>query len=575
MKKLLFNIAAVLTTSLFIHAQTFEGAIASRALYFNATGLQDTSSLSMTPQGEVNLYAQSGSMNNTVSFEGKFYQVYNTGTELRFRKSIDGENWETPISIADNSNPQGVPGTANLTVWREDNQVKVGILYSYVYAETLAPQAKFCLSTNGGESFQNPIFISSNLNNNTTFSLITWNIDSRGDTLLAMWAIYYDDNGIADWDTWCSASTDGGTTWSTMSFVNEGLQFSAIGDCAINENGVFYAVIAECDVFGSNLELITSTDLGQNWQTYTANVTGHPLFLIPGHRVSNPQLNIEGDKILVSYTHQQFYLDEIGLAHRLDFFGDLWETYTVSDVDTLHASDAISNQAFIAEVHTALARGSNNRIYVVWSDSRDFNSPNLGSCFFNTYISWSDDEGLTWAPNYKVSLESNFDQDYNIFADLAVSSGPQGDTVLVTWNTYRYILPGCTDPLSCSYNPDATVDDNSCAYPGSPCDDGNPLTQNEVYDEECFCTGTVSQAPVNSAFRLYPNPTNGLLYIQNTTGKDLHGIEVRDLSGRLVLQTDINQTAEIINLSGLVNGYYLVQIIGNTLNETHHIQLFK
>jgi hypothetical protein len=575
MKRLLLTFAGFISFTSATIAQTYEGAIASRALFFNQTGLVDTSTLSLTPQGEGNLYAQSGSMNNTVSFEGKFYQVYNSGTELRFRKSSDGENWEAPISIADNSNPQGVPVTTNITVWREGNMVKVGILYSYLYTGNLAPQAKFCLSTNGGVSFQNPIVLSSNLNNNTTFDLLTWNIDSRGDTLLAMWAIYYDDNGSLDWDTWCSASTDGGISWTPMSFVNEGLQFSAIGDCAINENGVFYAVIAECDVFGSNLELKTSVDFGQNWQTYTENFTDHPLFVLPGHRVSNPQLNIEGDKILVSYTHQQFYLDEIGLAHRLDFFADLWETYTISDVDTLHSSDAISNQAFIPETHTALARGSNNRIYVVWSDSREFNSPTLGGCFFNTYISWSDDEGLTWAPNYKVSLESNFNQDYNVFADLAVSKGLQGDTVLVSWNTYRFILPGCTDPLSCSYNPDATVDDNSCSYPGNPCDDGNEFTQNEVYDEECFCTGTVGMNDSELHIRVYPNPNKGLFFVELPEEIEIDKMVIRDISGRIIKQIEANQLITSIDLSAFDNGYYLVQFIGSTAIETQKIQVLK
>lgn len=358
-------------------------------------------------------------------------------------------------------------------------------------------------------------------------------------------------------------------------FVNGGLQFSAIGDCAINENGVFYAVIAECDVFGSNLELKTSVDLGQNWQTYTDNFTDHPLFTLPGHRVSNPQLNIEGDKILVSYTHQQFYLDEIGLAHRLDFFADLWETYTISDVDTLHLSDAISNQAIIPEIHTALARGSNNRIYVVWSDSREFNTANLGSCFFNTYISWSDDEGLTWAPNYKVSLESNFNQAYNVFADLAVSKGPQGDTVLVSWNTYRFILPGCTDPLSCSFNPDATVNDNSCAYPGDPCDDGNEFTQNEVYDEECFCTVTVGMNESKLNIIIYPNPNRGLFFIELPSEVAIDKIVIYDISGRIIKQIEATQLITSIDLSAFENGYYLVQFIGLTAIETQKIQVLK
>lgn len=97
MKKLLLTFAGSISFTSATIAQTYEGAIASRALFFNQTGLVDTSSLSLTPQGEGNLYAQSGSMNNTVSFEGKFYQVYNSGTELligvhEIPPSVDAEH---------------------------------------------------------------------------------------------------------------------------------------------------------------------------------------------------------------------------------------------------------------------------------------------------------------------------------------------------------------------------------------------------------------------------------------------------------------------------------------------------
>jgi len=54
-------------------------------------------------------------------------------------------------------------------------------------------------------------------------------------------------------------------------------------------------------------------------------------------------------------------------------------------------------------------------------------------------------------------------------------------------------IPGCTDATACNYNASATVDDGSCAVndclgvcdgtavPGTPCDDGDPTTANDVY----------------------------------------------------------------------------------------------
>jgi len=62
-------------------------------------------------------------------------------------------------------------------------------------------------------------------------------------------------------------------------------------------------------------------------------------------------------------------------------------------------------------------------------------------------------------------------------------------------------VPGCTDIMACNFDSDATVNDGSCLYPdcegicfgtaiaGSPYDDGDPTTVNEVYDANCNCVG--------------------------------------------------------------------------------------
>ena len=50
---------------------------------------------------------------------------------------------------------------------------------------------------------------------------------------------------------------------------------------------------------------------------------------------------------------------------------------------------------------------------------------------------------------------------------------------------------GCTDPTACNFDLQANWDDNSCFFPGDPCNDNNPLTADDMILQDCSCGGTV------------------------------------------------------------------------------------
>jgi hypothetical protein len=123
-------------------------------------------------------------------------------------------------------------------------------------------------------------------------------------------------------------------------------------------------------------------------------------------------------------------------------------------------------------------------------------------------------------------------------------------------------------PDACNYNPIATTEDNTCVYPGAPCDDGNAATINDVYAADCSCTGeTVGVENVDGTadFGVYPNPTQGMLNVQIPAIQGSIQLTVVDVNGRIVEQrnvTGLSQSGTVqLNLSHLASGWYNVKMV--------------
>ena len=64
------------------------------------------------------------------------------------------------------------------------------------------------------------------------------------------------------------------------------------------------------------------------------------------------------------------------------------------------------------------------------------------------------------------------------------------------------ITYGCTIPQACNYNDSADIDNGSCLFIGEPCDDGYQATTNDVIQADCSCQGTIIEGCT------YPNACN-------------------------------------------------------------------
>ena len=62
----------------------------------------------------------------------------------------------------------------------------------------------------------------------------------------------------------------------------------------------------------------------------------------------------------------------------------------------------------------------------------------------------------------------------------------------------------------------------------------------------------------NQVVKLYPNPVNNLLYIENNNGFPIEKVRILDPIGKIILQK--TNSFETINVENLNSGLYLLQI---------------
>lgn len=98
---------------------------------------------------------------------------------------------------------------------------------------------------------------------------------------------------------------------------------------------------------------------------------------------------------------------------------------------------------------------------------------------------------------------------------------------------------------------------------GSPCDDNNPETNNDVYSDCGVCSGF---APVGiteldkKPIILYPNPSFGIVNFEMDLDSEFE-FKIFNLSGKLIRTETISAREKSIDLSELSSGSYVAQII--------------
>lgn len=105
------------------------------------------------------------------------------------------------------------------------------------------------------------------------------------------------------------------------------------------------------------------------------------------------------------------------------------------------------------------------------------------------------------------------------------------------------------------------------ALPGTPCDDDSTETVNDTWTAECLCVGELTTAIAATAAAsepaVWPNPTTGLVYISAGQAKSPSRVRVSDALGR-VITTPITRTGGasqwLLDLSSAPSGIYLIEL---------------
>ena len=119
---------------------------------------------------------------------------------------------------------------------------------------------------------------------------------------------------------------------------------------------------------------------------------------------------------------------------------------------------------------------------------------------------------------------------------------------------------GCTNPNACNYDEEADFSDGSCLFAGDPCDDGDASTSNDAYNDACECEGE-TESSVNDTqmdVSLFPNPVRGWLNVDLEEGRRTT-LLLFDMTGRQLDAWNVWGPTRL-DLRDLPSGQYVLSI---------------
>jgi len=99
-----------------------------------------------------------------------------------------------------------------------------------------------------------------------------------------------------------------------------------------------------------------------------------------------------------------------------------------------------------------------------------------------------------------------------------------------------------------------------------------------VFGESGFATAIPEYKTINRSIKIYPNPSDGVVYISAINSPSLQGwVYVYDIKGKLIVMQNLlhNNNSHQIDLSGYPDGMYFLKFVGKNLNVNKKLILIN
>lgn len=185
------------------------------------------------------------------------------------------------------------------------------------------------------------------------------------------------------------------------------------------------------------------------------------------------------------------------------------------------------NRVRVTLSNPTFSANPNARLFVYPPES------NSSICHFNFPVDTEMEDYATYTINLDdAPTDGVFEGDIARFGLRGPWGVANGDTIF--WqHMIIYNSLGCTNEEACNYDPLAEDDNGSCIIVGDACDDGDPLTFNDTYNEDCECAGepeTGIEEREAFAFIVRPNLTGEVWDI--SSNRVVERLMILDMAGR-------------------------------------------